>query len=69
MRNADAQPVIAEILEHTTVVHGDGKDATTLAEASIRGVGAYLALTNDDEDNLISAILARRLGARTAPPS
>lgn len=55
---------IAEILEHTTVVHGDGKDATTLIESNIKGIGAYLALTNDDEDNLISAILARRLGAK-----
>lgn len=55
---------IAELLEHTIVVNGDGTDAATLIQGNIDGVGAYLALTDDDEDNLIAAILARRLGAR-----
>ena len=55
---------ISEILEETIVVHGDGMDAGTLAESNIRGIGAYLALTNHDEDNLIASLLARRLGAR-----
>jgi len=55
---------IAETLENTIVVHGDGTDAGTLIEENIRGVSAYLALTDHDEDNLIAAILARRLGAK-----
>jgi len=55
---------IAEILTHTIVVHGDGLDASTLIEENIRDVGAYMALTNDDEDNLIASLLARRLGAK-----
>jgi trk system potassium uptake protein TrkA len=55
---------ISEILSDTVVVHGDGTDADTLTEANIQGVGAYLALTNDDEDNLIACLLARRLGAK-----
>lgn len=55
---------IAEILNSTVVVNGDGGDAELLAEENIGGVNAYLALTNHDEDNLIAALLARRLGAR-----
>jgi trk system potassium uptake protein TrkA len=55
---------IAEILPKTVVVNGDGTDAGTLIEENIEGVNAYLALTQDDEDNLIAGILARRLGAR-----
>lgn len=55
---------VSEILEDTIVVHGDGTDAATLVEENIEGVSAYLALTNDDEQNLIASILARRLGAR-----
>jgi trk system potassium uptake protein TrkA len=35
-----------------------------LVEEGIRGVGAYLAFTNDDEDNIIASLLARRLGVR-----
>ena len=55
---------IAEILRQTVVVHGDGTDAGTLMQENIRGVSAYLALSDDDEDNLIASLLARRLGAR-----
>ncbi|MCP5118076.1 MAG: Trk system potassium transporter TrkA, partial [bacterium] len=54
---------IAELLTDTIVVNGDGMDDSTLIEENIRGVNAYLALTNDDEDNLIASLLARRLGA------
>ena len=55
---------ISEILTDTIVVHGDGMDAGTLIDGNIRDVDAYLALTNDDEHNLIASLLARRLGAR-----
>jgi trk/ktr system potassium uptake protein len=55
---------ISAILNRTIVVHGDGTDQTTLGEANIEGVDAFLALTNDDEDNIIASLLARRLGAR-----
>jgi trk system potassium uptake protein TrkA len=55
---------ISEILTETIVVHGDGTDAAILTQENIRGVGAYLALSGDDEDNLIASLLARRLGAK-----
>ena len=55
---------ISGILDHSIVVHGDGGDAELLVEENIAGASAYLALTNDDEDNLIASLLARRLGAR-----
>jgi trk system potassium uptake protein TrkA len=55
---------ISAILRRTIVMHGDGTDQATLAEANIEGVDAFLALTNDDEDNIIASLLARRLGAR-----
>ncbi len=54
---------ISEILKSTVVIHGDGTDQATLEEENIEGIDAFLALTNDDEDNLIASLLARRLGA------
>jgi len=54
---------IAEILPKTVVLHADGTDQRILEEENIEGVDAYLALTNDDEDNIIASLLARRLGA------
>jgi trk system potassium uptake protein TrkA len=63
-RDAQRCEKIAQVLERTVVVHADGTDETVLVEEGIRGVGAYLAFTNDDEDNIIASLLARRLGVR-----
>jgi trk system potassium uptake protein TrkA len=41
-----------------TVVHGDGSDAEILEEAGARGADAVLAITPNDQDNLIICQLA-----------
>ena len=57
---------IATLVKDTVVVHADGTDQRTLVEENIEGIDAYLALTGDDEDNIISSLLCKRLGARKA---
>ena len=51
-------------LRHTLVINADGNDQQTLLRENIEGVDAFLALSDDDDANLITALLARRLGAR-----
>ena len=63
-RDKERCELIAGILDKTTVIHADGTDQTALEEANINGVDAFLALTNDDEDNVLASLLARRLGVR-----
>ncbi|WP_027016537.1 Trk system potassium transporter TrkA [Comamonas composti] len=46
------------------VLHGDATDEDLLAEESIEEVDLFLALTNDDENNIMSSLLAKRMGAR-----
>jgi trk/ktr system potassium uptake protein len=53
---------ISGILEKSVVIHGDGSDQATLQEENVEGAGAFLALTADDEVNIIASMLARRLG-------
>jgi len=55
---------IAEDLERTIVLHGDGADEDLLIEESIEDTDVFCAVTNDDEANVLSAMLAKRLGAR-----
>ena len=55
---------ISQILRKTVVLHADGTDESILAEENIKGAGAFLAMTNDDEDNIIASLLARKLGAK-----
>ena len=63
-RDAARADKVSRILEHTTVINGDGTDQATLAEAGIEDTHAFLALTKDDEDNIIASLLARRLGVQ-----
>ncbi len=63
-RSAARCELVSGLLDKTVVIHGDGSDAATLVEENVDGIDAYLALTGDDENNLITGLLARRLGAR-----
>jgi trk system potassium uptake protein TrkA len=55
---------IAEDLERSIVLHGDGADEDLLLEESIEDTDVFCAVTNDDEANVLAAMLAKRLGAR-----
>ncbi len=57
---------ISALVETTVVVHADGTDQQTLMEENVEGIDAYLALTGDDEENIIASLLAKRVGARKA---
>ena len=51
-------------LEKTIVLKGDAADQDLLIEENIESTDIYCALTNDDEANILSSMLAKRLGAR-----
>ncbi len=57
---------IAESLEHTIVLHGDAADEELLLEENVEDTDVFCAVTDDDEANILSAMLAKRLGARKA---
>jgi trk system potassium uptake protein TrkA len=46
------------------VLHGDSVDEDLLVEENVADMDLFVALTSDDEDNIMSAMLAKRLGAR-----
>jgi trk system potassium uptake protein TrkA len=54
---------IATIVRKTVIINANGMQESTLTEHNIQNADAYLALTGDDEDNIIACLLARRLGA------
>ena len=53
----------AETLENTIVLQGDAQDEELLIEENIDSTDAFVAITNSEEANVLSAMLARRLGA------
>jgi trk system potassium uptake protein TrkA len=55
---------IATQLSSALVLHGDATDEELLENENIAEMDLFLSLTNDDENNIMSALLAKRLGAR-----
>jgi trk system potassium uptake protein TrkA len=54
---------VSEQLKSTTVLHGDAADEELLLEENIDSADIFAALTNSEEANILSAMLAKRLGA------
>ncbi len=52
--------LIANELNNSIVINGDGLDEDVLNEANLHDVETVLALTNDDEDNLMVSILVEK---------
>ncbi|GMR07458.1 MAG: Trk system potassium transporter TrkA [Gammaproteobacteria bacterium] len=63
-RNPEHTVQLSEELDRTIVLHGDAADEALLLEENIGDMDVFCALTNDDEANILSAMLAKRLGAR-----
>lgn len=64
--NPDIARHISEQLTRTIVLLGDAADEDLLLEENIEHTDVFCAVTNDDEANILSAMLAKRLGARKA---
>jgi trk system potassium uptake protein TrkA len=54
---------LVENLKRSVVLRGQGTDPSLLREENIESADAFLALTPDDEDNILSALFAKRSGA------
>jgi len=55
---------VSELLESAIVLHGDAADEELLIEENIDSADVFAAMTNSEEANILSAMLAKRLGAR-----
>lgn len=64
--NPDRTRAISNELSKTMVLCGDAADEELLLEENIEKTDVFCALTNDDEANILSSMLAKRLGARKA---
>ena len=63
-RNEKRAKLLSEALDRAIVLMGDAADEELLLEESIDSTDVFCALTNDEEANILSAMLAKRLGAR-----
>ena len=59
-KNKERAEFIASELNNTIVINGDALDEEVLIEANLEEVQTVLALTNDDEDNLMVSVLVEK---------
>lgn len=62
-RDARRARRISELLESTIVLNGDAADEELLIEENIDSADVFVAVTNSEEANILSAMLAKRVGA------
>lgn len=62
--NEDQCKKLADKLKSTLVLHGDGTDKTILEEEHIDKADAFIAVTGNEEANILSCLLARSLGVK-----
>lgn len=55
---------LAEQLDNTIVVHGDITDKALLQDENIDDIDLFITVTNRDEANIISSLLAKKLGVK-----
>jgi trk system potassium uptake protein TrkA len=61
-RDPERAEAIAEDLEKAIVLVGDCADETLLREEAIETADVYCVLTNDDEANILSSLMAKKMG-------
>ena len=54
---------LAEILNKVVVLQGDGSDQDLLREENVQNMDVVITLTDDEETNILSSLLAKRMGA------
>ena len=62
----DKAHVAADKLKRTVVQHGSGTDMDLFNEINMKDADFFLALSHDDENNILSALLAKKYGAKRA---
>lgn len=55
---------LADYLQKTLIIQGDGRDIDLLAQESIIDMDAFIALTEDAETNIITCLMAKHLGVK-----
>ena len=63
-RSIDRSKHLSQVLSETVVLLGDSANEELLLEENIESMDVFCSVTNDDEANILSAMLAKKLGAR-----
>jgi len=55
---------LADELENTLIIHGDGRDANLLMQEGVSQKDVFVAVTGNSETNILACLLATKLGVK-----
>jgi trk system potassium uptake protein TrkA len=55
---------LAEILDNTLIINGDGRNVDLLEQEGITETDAFVAVTGNSETNILSCLLAKKMGVK-----
>lgn len=62
--NRERSMVLSEKFQNVLVINGDGRNTDLLIEEGLPYMDAFVAVTGDSETNILSCLVAKRLGVR-----
>ena len=62
--NADKAYRLAELLDKTLIINEDGRNTEAMLEEGLANMDAYVAVTSRSETNILTAMLAKRMGVK-----
>jgi trk/ktr system potassium uptake protein len=65
-KNPDRCAYLAEGLNKTVVLCGDGSDQGLLTEENVQEIDVVITLTDNEETNILASLLSKRMGAKKA---
>jgi trk system potassium uptake protein TrkA len=64
MSRARCDYLATQLPSDVLILNGDSTDEELMADENVHDMDLFLALTSDDEDNILACLLAKRMGAR-----
>ncbi len=64
MNRARCDYLATQLPADVLILHGDSTDEELMADENVQDMDMFLALTSDDEDNIMACLLAKKMGAR-----
>jgi trk system potassium uptake protein len=61
---ARCEYLVTQLPSDVLVLHGDSTDEDIMGDENVQDMDLFLALTSDDEDNIMAGLLAKRMGAK-----
>jgi trk system potassium uptake protein TrkA len=63
-KSAERCKFLLNSLQKSVILHGDGSDQKLLEEENIKDMDVFIAISNNEEVNIMSSLLAKRLGVK-----